>query len=116
VLKVALKVCEKRLRELDDLIDDPMAFDSLVTDDEWKVLGADELNIETLAQKKHEDWMNKNDANMKKKKEQEMLLEKLEKKKKDKKAKKLKKKAKKVKNPTSTDPVENNENYSETYE
>ena len=26
VLKVALRVCEKRLRELDDLIDDPSAF------------------------------------------------------------------------------------------
>jgi tubulin monoglycylase TTLL3/8 len=49
VLKVALKVCEKRLKELDDLIDDPNAFNSLVTDDEWAVLGADELNTETLA-------------------------------------------------------------------
>jgi hypothetical protein len=49
VLKVALKVCDKRLRELDDLIDDPNAFTSLVTDDEWAVLGADELNLESLA-------------------------------------------------------------------
>jgi hypothetical protein len=49
VLKVALKVCEKRLKDLDDLIDDPTAFQSLVTDDEWKILGADELNAETLA-------------------------------------------------------------------
>jgi tubulin monoglycylase TTLL3/8 len=49
VLKVAMKVCEKRLKELDDLIDDPNAFNSLVTDEEWKVLGADELNVETLA-------------------------------------------------------------------
>lgn len=49
VLKVALKVCEKRLRELDDLIDDPNAFTALVTDDEWAVLGADELNAESLA-------------------------------------------------------------------
>lgn len=52
-LKVALKVCEKRLKDLDDLIDDPNAFSSLVTDEEWKVLGADELNIESLAEKKH---------------------------------------------------------------
>jgi tubulin monoglycylase TTLL3/8 len=49
VLKVAFKVCEKRLKDLDDLIDDPNAFTSLVTDEEWKILGADELNIETLA-------------------------------------------------------------------
>ena len=49
VLKVAFKVCEKRLKDLDDLIDDPQAFTSLVTDEEWKILGADELNIETLA-------------------------------------------------------------------
>jgi len=26
ILKVALKVCEKRLKDLDDLIDDPSAF------------------------------------------------------------------------------------------
>jgi hypothetical protein len=39
ILKVALKVCEKRLLDLDDIIDDPNTFASLVTDDEWKVLG-----------------------------------------------------------------------------
>jgi hypothetical protein len=49
ILKTALKVCEKRLRDLDDLIDDPNAFTSLVTDEEWNILGADELTIETLA-------------------------------------------------------------------
>ena len=49
VLKIALRVCDKRLRELDEMIDDPTAFSELVTDDEWKVLGADELNTETLA-------------------------------------------------------------------
>ena len=49
ILKTALKVCEKRLRDLDDLIDDPNAFTSLVTDEEWNILGADELNIESLA-------------------------------------------------------------------
>lgn len=62
MLSVALRVCEKRLRDLDDLIDDPSAFTELVTDEEWKVLGADELTMETLAQKKHEDWMNKNEV------------------------------------------------------
>lgn len=49
VLKVALRVCEKKLRDLDDLIDDPSAFAELVTEDEWRVLGADELTTETLA-------------------------------------------------------------------
>jgi tubulin monoglycylase TTLL3/8 len=62
VLKIAMKVCDKRLKELDELIDDPNAFASLVTDEEWKVLGQDELNLETLAQKKHEDWLAKNEV------------------------------------------------------
>lgn len=62
VLKVALRVCEKRLRDLDDLIDDPSAFQELVTDEEWRILGADELNLETLAQKKHDDWLAKNEV------------------------------------------------------
>jgi hypothetical protein len=62
VLKVALRVCEKRLRELDDLIDDPNAFTSLVSDEEWNILGADELNVETLAKQKHENWLAKNEV------------------------------------------------------
>ena len=62
VLKVALRVCEKRLRELDEMIDDPTAFSELVTEDEWRVLGADELTVETLALKKHDDWMAKNEV------------------------------------------------------
>lgn len=62
VLRVAMKVCEKRLRELDDLIDDPSAFVDQVTEDEWKILGEDELNIETLAKKKHDEWLSKNEV------------------------------------------------------
>ncbi len=85
VLQVALRVCEKRLRDLDDLIDDPSAFTELVTDDEWKVLGADELTLETLAQKKHEDWMNKNEVMQAEKRKQEKLAAEKEKKKKKKK-------------------------------
>jgi hypothetical protein len=49
ILKIALRVSEKRLRDLDDLIDDPNAFSSLVNEEEWAILGADELNVETLA-------------------------------------------------------------------
>ena len=82
---MALRVCEKRLRDLDDLIDDPSAFSELVTDDEWKVLGADELTLETLAQKKHEDWMNKNEVMQAEKRKQEKLAAEIEKKKKKKK-------------------------------
>lgn len=67
VLKVALNVSERRLKELDEMIDDPTAFSQLVSDDEWKILGADELNTETLAQKKHEDWLNKNEVMQKEK-------------------------------------------------
>ena len=74
VLKVAMKVCEKRLKDLDDLIDDPSAFAELVTDEEWKVLGEDELTVETLAQKKHEDWLSKNEVMQAEKKKQEKLL------------------------------------------
>jgi hypothetical protein len=34
----------------------------LVSDAEWKILSADELTEESLAQKKHSEWMKKNDA------------------------------------------------------
>jgi len=57
VLKVAIKVCERRLKDLDDLIDDPKAFQHLVSEKEWAVLAADELDEEKLAQKKHQDWL-----------------------------------------------------------
>jgi len=49
VLKVAMDVSSRRVRDLDDLIDDPTAFGSLVSDIEWKILSADELNEESLA-------------------------------------------------------------------
>lgn len=48
LLKVALKVCKKCTRELDELIDDANGFDNLVSDAEWKVLSADEMNEEEL--------------------------------------------------------------------
>lgn len=84
VLKVALRVCEKRMRDLDEMIDDPTAFTDMVTDDEWKILGADELTAETLAQKKHEDWMAKNEVMQAEKRKQEKAEEKKNKKKKKK--------------------------------
>jgi len=54
----------RRVRDLDDLIDDPTAFGALVSDAEWKILAADELTEESLAAKKHVDWMKKNDTKM----------------------------------------------------
>jgi len=56
-LKVAMKVIERRLKDLDELIDDPKAFQDLVSPEEWKILGADELNEKTLQNKKHEKWL-----------------------------------------------------------
>lgn len=52
-------MCSNRTRDLDELIDDPNGFEALVNDNDWKILGADELSEEALAQKKHTDWMKK---------------------------------------------------------
>jgi hypothetical protein len=64
LLQVAYDVSFKRVRDLDEMIDDPTAFGALVSDSEWKILAADELTEESLAQKKHVDWMKKNDTKM----------------------------------------------------
>jgi hypothetical protein len=52
-------VNQRRVRDLDDLIDDPTAFQLAVSDEEWKVLGADEMTPEGLAEEKHKKWMAK---------------------------------------------------------
>lgn len=44
-----MDVSARRVKDLDDLIDDPDAFGQLVNDYEWKILGADELTEESLA-------------------------------------------------------------------
>lgn len=62
ILRISMTVCERRGKDLDEMIDDPNAFGQMVTDAEWKVLGADELNEETLAEKKHKTWMKKSGA------------------------------------------------------
>ena len=59
IYKVAMKVCKQRTRDLDDLIDDPMGFESLVNDKEWLVLSADEHSTESLAAVKHDKWLKK---------------------------------------------------------
>ena len=58
-MKVAIKVIERRLKDLDELIDDPKAFQDLVSAQEWNILGADELNEKKLQEKKHEKWLAK---------------------------------------------------------
>ena len=64
VLKAAYDVSQRRVKDLDEMIDDPNAFGALVSDAEWKILSRDELTEESLAAKKHSDWMNKQGAKM----------------------------------------------------
>ena len=59
IYKVAIKICKNRTRDLDDLIDDPNGFDMLVNDRDWEILSADEYSEVTLAEKKHQDYMKK---------------------------------------------------------
>jgi len=48
VIKTSIKVCQRRLKDLNEMIDDPTAFEHLVSPEEWKILGADELNEKKL--------------------------------------------------------------------
>lgn len=50
---------------MDEIIDDPSICEQLVTDEEWLVLGADELNHEELQKKKHDVWLKKNEPKAK---------------------------------------------------
>jgi hypothetical protein len=43
-----MTVCERRLKDLNEMIDDPKAFEMLVSPQEWLILGADELNEKKL--------------------------------------------------------------------
>ena len=61
IYKVAMKICSNRTRDLDDLIDDPNGFEALVNEKEWQILSQDEFSEVTLAEKKHTDWMKKQD-------------------------------------------------------
>ena len=62
IFNVALRVCKQKCRPLDDLIDDEHGFDNLVSDADWKILGADEMDEKALAEKKHADWLRKQKA------------------------------------------------------
>ena len=59
IYKVAMKICKNRTRDLDDLIDDPQGFMSLVSENEWAILSQDEHTEDSLAAKKHKDWLKK---------------------------------------------------------
>ena len=62
VVMVALNVCRRRIKDLDDLIDDPNIQNfTLITPEEWEILSADEMSLEELQKKKHEDWLTRNE-------------------------------------------------------
>jgi hypothetical protein len=58
VLNVAIVVSERRLRELDDMIDDPKAFTTpIVSKAEWDVLASlDEMTEKEYAEKKRAEY------------------------------------------------------------
>lgn len=61
-IKVCMKVCERRLLELDDIIDMKNPPKNLVSDEEWDIIAKDELNESKLAKKKHKDWLKRMDC------------------------------------------------------
>jgi len=44
IVAIAMKVAERRLMTLDEIVDNPKSFESLVSDKEWDVIGYDELS------------------------------------------------------------------------
>jgi tubulin monoglycylase TTLL3/8 len=60
-LKAAIKICERRLLDLDDIIDMKNPPKTLVSEDEWDIIAKDELDESKLAKKKHKDWLKRMD-------------------------------------------------------
>jgi tubulin monoglycylase TTLL3/8 len=60
-VEVAYKVCVRRLKELDDIIDDPHTQWDMLNDKEWESLNEDSMSIEELKKIKHENWISKLD-------------------------------------------------------
>lgn len=57
---VALDVCTRRIRDLNEIIDDHSKEPFLlVSDKEWEILSSDELDSNSLAVKKHKAWLDK---------------------------------------------------------
>jgi len=48
VVQTAINVNMRRLKDLNEMIDDPKAFELLVSPEEWKILSFDELSEEKL--------------------------------------------------------------------
>lgn len=57
VIKTSITVCHRRLKDLNEMIDDPSAFETLVSAEEWRILAFDELNEKKLQKQKHEKWL-----------------------------------------------------------
>lgn len=100
IVKVALGVSNRRLIDINDAIKDPDPAENLVTEDEWKILGADELTTFKNAKKKHLDWLKKYDC------QTTNLYSKPKKKKKKKKGKKKRVAKKKTTAESSSDESE----------
>lgn len=65
--EVALNVCERKIKDIDEIIDDENKFNlRLISKKEWDILSADELSEESLAKKKHDEWINNLDKNKEK--------------------------------------------------
>ncbi len=54
-LIVAIQLCEKRLKDIDDQLDDPN-LELNLNDREWEVIKEDRLTEEQLATLKKEQW------------------------------------------------------------
>lgn len=68
-VETALNVCTRRMRNLDEIIDDPgNHIWELVTDKEWEVLSEDSMSLEELKKIKHENWIQKLDKEYNKQK------------------------------------------------
>ena len=61
-IEAAISVCTKRLKNLDEIIDDPHSnVWELVSGKEWAVLSQDSMSLEELKKIKHEKWIQKLD-------------------------------------------------------
>jgi len=62
VLRTALTVCERRALTLDEIIDMKDFPEQLVEEQEWDIIGKDEMDTKQLQKQKHSDWMKKMDC------------------------------------------------------
>ncbi len=62
VVRTALKICQRKTMSLDEIIDDADFPSTMVLDEEWDIIGKDEMSEARLAKKKHKDWMHKMDC------------------------------------------------------